>query len=209
LTFFSQFQNTGDFIFPNFRQDLEYLLDQGVRVNLFYGDADYICSSPLVPTSIDPFSNKFTGNWFGGQAISLQVNYTHAEQFAAAGYEPFVVDGTEYGEVRQYGNCKLPNTANLSVPIENKNSQTLTVSFLRIYEAGHEVPFYQPKASLAMFQRVLEHLDIGTGLEKVTAEYETEGGANATHTEPYVALPSSTAMPASTGGAVHGLGFRA
>jgi len=38
-----QFQNTGDFIFPNFRQDLEYLLDQGVRVNMFYGDADWIC----------------------------------------------------------------------------------------------------------------------------------------------------------------------
>jgi hypothetical protein len=93
-------------------------------VNLFYGDADYICLSPLVPTSLDPFSNKFTGNWFGGQAISLQVNYTHAEQFAAAGYEPFVVDGTEYGEVRQYGNCKLPNTAIRSVPIENKSSHT-------------------------------------------------------------------------------------
>jgi len=38
-----QFQNTGDFIFPNFRQDLEYLLNQGVRVALTYGDADYIC----------------------------------------------------------------------------------------------------------------------------------------------------------------------
>lgn len=34
-----------------------------------------------------------------------------------------VVDGTEYGEVRQYGNF----------------------SFLRVYEAGHEVPFYQRK----------------------------------------------------------------
>lgn len=62
-------------------------------------------------SSRKPFSlacaNDFVGNWFGGQAISLQVNYTHAEQFAAAGYEPFVVDGTEYGEVRQYGNCKF------------------------------------------------------------------------------------------------------
>jgi carboxypeptidase C (cathepsin A) len=37
------FQNTGDFIFPNFRLDLEYLLNQGVRVSLAYGDADYIC----------------------------------------------------------------------------------------------------------------------------------------------------------------------
>jgi carboxypeptidase C (cathepsin A) len=81
------------------------LLDVGVRVALFYGDADYIC------------------NWFGGQAISLAVNYTHSAEFAAAGYEPFTVDGTEYGEVRQYGNF----------------------SFLRIYEAGHEVPFYQRK----------------------------------------------------------------
>jgi hypothetical protein len=118
------------------------------------------------------------------------------------------------------------NTATVSIPTpytsptnqqpghqhQQKNqtlTHTLTVSFLRIYEAGHEVPFYQPKASLAMFQRVLEHLDIGTGLEKVTADFETKGGANATHTEPYVALPSSTAMPESTGGAVIGHGFRA
>jgi hypothetical protein len=42
------FQNTGDFIFPNFRLDLEYLLDQDVRVSLGYGDADYICEKPLM-----------------------------------------------------------------------------------------------------------------------------------------------------------------
>ena len=83
----SQFQNTGDFIFPNFRQDLEYILNQGIRVSMVYGDADYIC------------------NWFGGEAVSLALNYTDSAKFAAAGYEPFVVDGTEYGEVRQYGNC--------------------------------------------------------------------------------------------------------
>ena len=98
----------------------------GVRVALYYGDADYIC------------------NWFGGEAVSKAVNYTHTaevnspspelaessmvvangdfRQFNAAGYAPFVVDGTEYGEVRQYGNF----------------------SFLRMYESGHEVPFYQP-----------------------------------------------------------------
>lgn len=93
-----QFQNTGDFIFPNFRQDLEYLLDEGVRVNLFYGDADYIC------------------NWFGGEAISLNINYTHAEEFAAAGYEKFVVDGEEFGEVRQYGNCMFHQYPMIRIP---------------------------------------------------------------------------------------------
>lgn len=61
------------------------------------------------------------GNWFGGQAISLAVEYTHSKEFRAAGYEAVVVDGTEYGEVRQYGNF----------------------SFARIYESGHEIPYYQ------------------------------------------------------------------
>lgn len=37
------FQNSGDFIYPNFRLDLEDLLNQDVRVSLAYGDADYIC----------------------------------------------------------------------------------------------------------------------------------------------------------------------
>jgi carboxypeptidase C (cathepsin A) len=36
-----------------------------------------------------------------------------------------IVDGTEYGEVRQYGNF----------------------SFARIYESGHEIPYYQRKSS--------------------------------------------------------------
>ena len=34
-----QFQQTGDFIYPNFLQDLEEILDSGVRVALVYGDA--------------------------------------------------------------------------------------------------------------------------------------------------------------------------
>ena len=45
------FQNTGDFIYPNFRLDLEYLLDQDVRVSLAYGDADYICKISQEPRS--------------------------------------------------------------------------------------------------------------------------------------------------------------
>ncbi|USP80501.1 carboxypeptidase s1 [Curvularia clavata] len=145
------FQNTGDFIFPNFRLDLEYLLDQGVRVSLAYGDADYIC------------------NWFGGEAISLALDYTHSKEFRAAGYEGMVVDGTQYGEVRQYGNF----------------------SFARIYEAGHEVPYYQPVAALAYFNRTLYHYDIATGEEKVTASLTSSGPANTTHTESPVPLTSS------------------
>ncbi|KAI4958711.1 hypothetical protein J4E86_004316 [Alternaria arbusti] len=145
------FQNTGDFIYPNFRLDLEYLLSQDVHVSLAYGDADYIC------------------NWFGGEAISLAMEYTHSDEFRAAGYAPMLVDGTEYGEVRQYGNF----------------------SFARVYEAGHEIPYYQPVAALAYFNRTLYHYDIATGEEKVTANLTSSGPANATHTQSFVPITSS------------------
>ncbi|KAM3151665.1 hypothetical protein ABEW05_007983 [Botrytis cinerea] len=131
------FQQTGDFVYPSFLEDLEYLL---------------------------------ANDWFGGEAISLAANYTHSAEFAAAGYAPFIVDGTEYGEVRQYGNF----------------------SFLRIYEAGHEVPYYQPVASLEFFRRTLLDLDIAEGKARVASNYSSPGIASATHTEPFVALPSST-----------------
>ncbi|MCJ1405649.1 hypothetical protein MMC11_008878 [Xylographa trunciseda] len=153
------FSDTGDFVYPQFKTDLEMILNNGVRVALYYGDADYIC------------------NWFGGEAVSLALNYTNTAEFAAAGYAPFVVDGTEYGEVRQYGNF----------------------SFLRMYESGHEVPFYQPVGALEMFRRVLGNLTLADGSEQVTLTYETNGTATATHTEPFVSLPpTSTASASST-----------
>jgi carboxypeptidase C (cathepsin A) len=73
----------------------------------------------------DHVSLTCSGNWFGGEAISLAMEYTHSDEFRAAGYTPMMVDGTEYGEVRQYGNF----------------------SFARVYEAGHEIPYYQRKSS--------------------------------------------------------------
>lgn len=36
------FAATGDFVYPNFKIDLEHILNSGVRVSLIYGDADYI-----------------------------------------------------------------------------------------------------------------------------------------------------------------------
>jgi len=110
-------------------------------------------------------------NWFGGEAISLAANYADAAQFRKAGYVPMVVDGVEYGATREYGNF----------------------SFTRIYESGHEVPYYQPIAALQLFNRTINHFDIATGLDKINATYGTEGNAHATHTNSFVPLPTATA----------------
>ncbi|KAF9698026.1 hypothetical protein EKO04_004436 [Ascochyta lentis] len=147
----SGFSYTGDWAY-SFIEDLSEILGYGVRVALLYGDADYIC------------------NWFGGEAVSLAVNHTDKAAFNAAGYTPFLVDGVEYGAVREYGNF----------------------SFTRIYESGHEVPYYQPVASLEHFKRVLDHVIIADGSKVVTDDYSTNGTAKATHREPYVPLPPNS-----------------
>lgn len=111
-------------------------------------------------------------NWFGGEAVSLALNFSEAAEFKASGYTPFVVgsNATEYGEARQYGKF----------------------SFLRVYESGHEVPYYQPEASLAFFERTLGNLVIADGSEPLSDNYTTFGTVNATHTESFVPLPTCT-----------------
>jgi carboxypeptidase D len=154
------FQQTGDFVYPNFIQDLEEILNtSSLRVTLVYGDADYIC------------------NWFGGQAVSKAAQWPHAAEFNAAGYTPFLVDGVEYGETREWGNF----------------------SFTRIYESGHEVPYYQPIAALQFFNRSINGLDIATGTVNIyeNEAYGTTGDAEATHTNSYVPLPSTTSSESS------------
>lgn len=86
-----------------------------------------------------------------------------------------VVDGVEYGATREYGNF----------------------SFTRVYESGHLVPYYQPIAALQLFNRTINGLDTATGTEKVTVDLSTNGTAQATHTEPFVALTTAAASSAS------------
>jgi hypothetical protein len=55
------FQQTGDFVYPNFLEDLEMLLANDVRVALFYGDADYICNVGRVSKRFD-LANDLSGS---------------------------------------------------------------------------------------------------------------------------------------------------
>jgi hypothetical protein len=63
-------------------------------------------------------------------------------------------------------------------------------SFTRVYDAGHEIPYYQPEASLELFRRILEDRVIADGKEAIRGDYKSNGTAKATHTQPFVPLPT-------------------
>lgn len=120
----SAFRRIGDYPRPGWLEDLSYLLENGIKVALVYGDRDFAC------------------NWIGGEAVSLAIDWEHTQDYQAAGYANITVNDTYSGGlVRQYGN----------------------LSFSRVFQAGHEVPFYQPETAYQIFTRALFNRDIATG----------------------------------------------
>ncbi|KAJ1946056.1 hypothetical protein FBU59_002132 [Linderina macrospora] len=79
----------------------------------------------------------FTCNWYGNKAWSLDLEWLGKAEFNAASDRAWLVEGKDAGEVRTHGNF----------------------TFLRVFGAGHMVPYDKPKESLDMVNRWLA----GTG----------------------------------------------
>ncbi|KAH0563033.1 hypothetical protein GP486_002407 [Trichoglossum hirsutum] len=95
-------------------------------------------------------------NWIGGEEVSLAVDYYDQQNFKRAGYAPVQVsNGYVGGLVRQFGNF----------------------SFTRVFEAGHEVPSYQPETAYEIFRRAIFGKDIATGEVSISedCEYSSQG----------------------------------
>jgi carboxypeptidase C (cathepsin A) len=98
-------------------------------------------------------------NWLGGQKVADEVA---ASGYSGAGYVNITTsDDIVHGQVKQAGKF----------------------SFTRIYESGHEVPFYQPLAALELFDRVINGLDVATGTKNATSCYMTVGTKESTYRE--------------------------
>lgn len=98
-------------------------------------------------------------NWVGGEKASLAVPYRRAADFARAGYAPLLTGGGVAGMTRQHGNF----------------------SFTRVFQAGHEVPSYQPEAAHAIFRRAMLNRDVPTGKTAVTDDFTTAGPSDTWH----------------------------
>ncbi|PSR99103.1 carboxypeptidase-like protein S1 [Coniella lustricola] len=72
-------------------------------------------------------------NWYGSQLVVNNLNYSDAAEFQAKALEEYTVDGVSGGQFKTAGN----------------------LNFLRVYEAGHEVPYYQPVVALQAFTQML------------------------------------------------------
>ena len=132
---------------------------------MIYGDADYNSTQTLphlVPhrckiTSFPSNTNICKpGNWLGGEAVYESLHS------GTPGYVDISTsDSLVHGQAKQIG----------------------SFAFARIYDAGHEVPYYQPLTALTIFDRAINGYDIATGQTKVDREYVTQGEAESTYRE--------------------------
>ena len=105
--------------------------------------------------------------WIGGEALSLAANWTGAAAYAKAGYEAIRVNSSYVGGVvKQHG----------------------LLSFSRVFQAGHDVSWYQPETSSRIFERAVFGRDIPTGKRDLvsrrrgaarTSKYSTKGPLSA------------------------------
>jgi hypothetical protein len=105
----------------------------------------------------DSYHRDVICNWYGGQNASLELAALvpgYKDMFPSAGYADIVVnDSYVGGHVRQYGN----------------------LSFSRIFDAGHLVPFYQPETAFTVFSRIIQGDDISLGRNIDLSTFQTNG----------------------------------
>ncbi|KIJ40385.1 hypothetical protein M422DRAFT_173658 [Sphaerobolus stellatus SS14] len=111
---FILFTKTGDDA-RTWLPQLETLVDSGLKVLLWAGDADINC------------------NWIGGHNVALAMNWTGKAQLAATPFTNMTINGTAVAAIQNVDNF----------------------SFARVYQAGHEVPAFQPQAALEIFKQVI------------------------------------------------------
>jgi hypothetical protein len=96
-------------------------------------------------------------NWKGGEAVSIALANslnTYATAFPSSGYAEVIVNGSYIGgSVKQFGN----------------------LSFVRVYDAGHQAPAYQPETVFTIFTRVILGTNVATGQPVDLTTFNTSG----------------------------------
>lgn len=86
-----------------------------------------------IPILIYAGDKDYICNWLGNQDWTNKLEWSLHDEFADALLVPWYIDGKEAGRTKSAGNF----------------------TFLRVYDAGHMVPFNKPKQSLVMLNQWL------------------------------------------------------
>ena len=112
---YEKFANTGDDS-RSFLATLGQVVQSGIQVVIWAGDADWIC------------------NYEGGFNVVNAISWSQQATFAKTALKSYTVNGAAGGLFKTLGN----------------------LSWLQVYAAGHEVPFYQPKVALQVFEQTMK-----------------------------------------------------
>jgi carboxypeptidase C (cathepsin A) len=96
-------------------------------------------------------------NWLGGEAfanaLAMSVD-SYATGYPLAGYAQVVINSSYVGgATRQFGN----------------------LSFVRVYDSGHQVPAYQPETAFTIFTRVIQGTSVATGEQVDLSSFRSAG----------------------------------
>ncbi|EAQ83262.1 hypothetical protein CHGG_09666 [Chaetomium globosum CBS 148.51] len=141
----------------------EVLAALGVPVN-------YTAASAAVAGASERSWDMLRGGDFlprGGGRVARGVRWEGREVFGrGAGYARLVVEGGEDGMGEDW-------------EWKGLTKQVGSFSFTRLFQAGHEVPAYQPRASYEVFRRAMGGWDVPTGRVRVGDGFVTEGRRDA------------------------------
>mgnify|MGYP003361659101 CR=1 FL=1 len=76
---------TGDWMRPNFVEDIKFLLEEEIPILIYAGDKDFIC------------------NWLGNLAWTNELDYASHEEFSSKDLAPWYVDDVEAGQFKNAG----------------------------------------------------------------------------------------------------------
>jgi len=119
------------------------ILAKGIRVLIYAGMCIHILARHMHTSIVNTYSMcagdaDFICNWYSNEAWTLQLDWPGKCQFGRAPYRKWSVCGSAAGKVRSYQNFTL----------------------VQVYQAGHEVPMYQPLNSLEMFKSWIRNVPI-------------------------------------------------
>ncbi|KAH7092930.1 carboxypeptidase-like protein S1 [Paraphoma chrysanthemicola] len=108
------YRDIGDYPRDSWLDDLGFLLDNGIKVSLLYGDLDFACP------------------WASGDAVAKAINWTGSEGYANALYADIQTNDSYVGGlVRQYGNLSYIRTYQAGHAIPSYQPETAYKIFTR------------------------------------------------------------------------------